>query len=323
MADPDQLPWDIGYVVDEDLRCTGFGVLRGPVRHSHYLKQLAELAEDHHIIGMTCWGVFPMIGNLDGNLPDEEGLINGHDEPYMEFIEGWTHCFRHPDAYLPRGVPRTLFSNSDNLDPDRIWKLATESGPMEKKWDFFYTCVSNKHSAIRKNWELAKTCSLRFAEELGLRGVLVGVEGFDDVPQHPNLDTFPEVGWREFLQILGQSRVAFFPNTWDPSPRVIAEALCLDIPIVTNEDILGGWQYISPVTGRSFTDEGSAVEAMALVQSADVWPREWYMTHYGRRNAGPRLAEFLRTVTNGEDATSSLRTARFYHPRDFGGAPPK
>lgn len=32
-------------------------------------------------------------------------------------MDGWLHCFRNPDAVLPKGVPRILLSESDFYNP--------------------------------------------------------------------------------------------------------------------------------------------------------------------------------------------------------------
>ncbi len=39
------------------------------------------------------------------------------------------------------------------------------------------------------------------------------------------------------------------------SPRVITEALLTDLPILVNENILGGWKYVNEKTGVFFRDE--------------------------------------------------------------------
>ena len=313
----DAYPWSLGYIVDEDLRDTGFAVVRGRLRTAEHFQLFADVAGDHRIIGMTCHGVFPMIGLGEGNLPDGAGVIEGRNASYVRPAIGWAHCFRDPDRYLPKDVPRILFSNSDNMDPDRVWRTASRSGPLRKLWDFFYTCLPDEANVVRKNWDLAKRCVLRFAEELGLRGLLVGLDGVSDVPQHPRLQVCPQLDWPMFLRCLAESRVAFFPNTWDPSPRVMAEALCLDVPILVNRDILGGWKYVTSDTGRFFDAERDAVAAMAELRSASLGPRQWFCRHFGRANAGPRLAGFIRHLADASGDPCHARTALFFNPNEW------
>ena len=196
-------------------------------------------------------------------------------------------------------------------------------GPVRKEWDYIYVGGSDNAGRMRKNWELAKRCALRLADELDLRGLLVGMAGESDVPDHPLVEACPQLKWSEFLPVLAGSRVAFFPNTWEPSPRVIGEALCLDVPILVNRAILGGWKYVCPATGRFFTDEFDVVEAMESIRSGSLNPREWFCANYGRANAGPRLAAFLRLLAPDDPRAAELESASFYSPRDLSGALPK
>ena len=85
------------------------------VRRDH-LRLLDELSGDHRIIGITCWSVFPMIGDHLANVAGERP-VEGRHEDYLSAIEGWAHCFRDPENYLPADRPSFLFSNSDNMGP--------------------------------------------------------------------------------------------------------------------------------------------------------------------------------------------------------------
>lgn len=62
--------------------------------------------------------------------------------------------------------------------------------------------------------------------------------------------------------------------------RVIVEALCLNIPVVVNKHILGGWKYVNQYTGEFFSDSSDVVDAFARLRSperaAELFPREWY-----------------------------------------------
>ena len=270
---------------------------------------------------MTCHGRLPhdrrASGESPGNAPRE-----GRHERYLDDILGWAHCFRNPGEYLPPDRPRVHFCNSDNLDPDRVWRIATRSERLAKQWDFIYSCLAEPANVVRKNWDLAKRCATRFADELGLRGLLVGVAALADVPRHPLIEVTPELGWPDLLRCVVQSRVAFFPNTWDPSPRMMAEALC--VPVLVNRHILGGWHYVCDATGRFFTDAQDAVDGMisSAVRSFSSRVAGTGANH-GVRNAGPRLAEFLRPLAVAAGRDCGWDTASFYSPRDWEGLPPR
>ena len=310
-----EFPWELGYIVDGELRDVGFAVIRGRITGPDDLQTLDALARDHQMIGMTCQGVFPMIGGLPGNLPDDRGPLDGLHEPCLGSIEGWAHCFRNPDDFLPSSLPRILFSNSDNINPDWIWDIAHNRGPVEKRWDFIYSCMPEPSNFRRKNWELAKVCAVRFAEELGLRGLLVGVDGVAGAPDHPLIELAPKLPWRKFIGCLARSRVAFFPNTWDPCPRVMAEAMCLDVPLLVNREILGGWKYVCAATGSFFSDDEEAIRSIGDLMSTSLAPRDWFGENYGPQNAGRRLAKFLREISGGR--TAEIERPSFFSPRDY------
>jgi hypothetical protein len=84
----------------------------------------------------------------------------------------------------------------------------------------------------------------------------------------PGIETCGELPWHELMARLTQARVAFFPNVLDASPVFLTEALCLDVPIVVNRRILGGWKYVRPGTGRFFTDENDVTGAVAGASSS-------------------------------------------------------
>lgn len=62
--------------------------------------------------------------------------------------------------------------------------------------------------------------------------------------------------------------------------RVVAEALCLDVPVVINTHILGGWKYVDRRTGEFFGNADDVVDAFRRLRSPDraaqLSPREWY-----------------------------------------------
>lgn len=60
----------------------------------------------------------------------------------------------------------------------------------------------------------------------------------------------------------------FIPSVSDASPRVITQALTLDLGVIVNKHIVGGWQYVNDQTGAFFSDENDVVEAVKSVLEA-------------------------------------------------------
>merc|ERR1712039_816356 len=60
---------------------------------------------------------------------------------------------------------------------------------------------------------------------------------------------------RDYFDYLRQSRFAFLPQVHDASPRVSTQALTLDVPILMNWYIMGGWKYVTEQPGELRTGE--------------------------------------------------------------------
>jgi hypothetical protein len=89
------------------------------------------------------------------------------------------------------------------------------------------------------------------------------------------------------------------PNELDASPRVLAEALCLDVPLVVYRQILGGWKYVNRFTGVFFDDERDVVGAVRACFAQSVAPRLWFAANHGAYAGAQRLLRLLRTVDPG------------------------
>lgn len=82
-----------------------------------------------------------------------------------------------------------------------------------------------------------------------------------------------------------QSEFMFVPNLSDASPRVAAEALLRDVPVIMNRHIAGGWKYINEQTGVFFDgvdDFWPAVQRLRALRAAGkLRPHDWFRC--GRR----------------------------------------
>lgn len=56
------------------------------------------------------------------------------------------------------------------------------------------------------------------------------------------------------------------------------EALCLNVPILVNRHILGGWKYVNEQTGAFFESVDDVVPAFQqlLARQSQLRPREWF-----------------------------------------------
>jgi len=89
----------------------------------------------------------------------------------------------------------------------------------------------------------------------------------------------------------------FVPNIADASPRVITEAMCYNMPVLVNHNIIGGWHNVVPgVTGEFFTDEFDVVPALKKITENydDYQARDWYCQNRGQEVAGGQMLQFLK-----------------------------
>jgi hypothetical protein len=292
------LPWSILRILDERGEDTEFCALRGPVAANQVQPSLDRFIRDHRIIGICSRGVFP------GHEPLYDALL-GHEarsqsiEPYqyVERSEGWAHCFRRPELYLPANLPATLLSESDFKDPDWVWRVGCQQGQPPKHWDVIYVCGQGLYNEFAKNKALGMSSIYRLCSELGIRSLAVGCSetGWAEVP-YGELQVTGDLAWHELMECLARSRIALFPNGLDPSPRLLAESLCLNVPLVVNREILGGWKYVTPYTGEFFNTEVDVVQVVREVLDTSYSPREWFMANHGPFKAGRRLAGFLDSL---------------------------
>jgi len=294
VADLTEVDWPFLFAADPSGRGVGWAVVRGPiVTHAHHA-QLAELSRAGlRFAGVTSYMSFPA---PDGGDPRDYGTL----------CEAWCHGFRDPEAFLPP-VPRALISESDFVDC-RLLPAADRGQDGDRPW-FAYVGASEGWKKGCKNWELAARCVPRLCRELDLDALVIGAPDAE-FPTAPRITFSPEMAWPGFLGLLRRARFLFVPNVFDASPRVLAEALCLDVPLVVHRRILGGWKYVNAFTGTFFDGEDDVVSAADRCLARPRSPRSWFRSQYGPYLSGQRLLRLLRAVDPCIAETSHLVLSR-------------
>ena len=295
---PMRLAWPFLAVADAAGRGTGWCALGGPLRKQSDVDIYNDLRRSFRFIGLTSYTTFPLV---------DEGPISD----YGRLCEGWCHCFRDPDLYIPSELPRELISESDFLDYESVCpeNLSSADGP-QKDFDFIYVCLPGKWKETTKNWPLAKRCLHRLCYDLNLKGLLLGRWQILDLPFHRNLTVQGDVPHRQLLEYLCHSRMLFVPSVMDASPRILAEALCLDVPILVHRRILGGWKYVNSSTGAFFESEDDVTQAAQQCLGEGFRPRQWFKTNFGPILSSERLCGFLRQLDPQVKAMLPMQLAR-------------
>lgn len=286
--------WPFLFVLDAEDRQTGWALVNGPIVTRAQQEQFVELRRTgHRFVGMSSYLTFP-----DG--------CRGDPLDYELVCDAWCHCFRTPGRFLRTELPRALISMSDFTDYQRVSPHGL--APPAERFDVVYVGATEDWKREAKNWRLAASAVPRLCCELGMCALVIGSPS-DDFEPSPRVTFRAQVPWPILLAHLASARFLFVPNVTDASPRIIAEALCLDVPIVVHREILGGWKYVNRFTGAFFENEAGATAAARAVCEASIAPREWFRANYGPYLTGKRLLALLRSVDPTLKERSHLRVS--------------
>jgi hypothetical protein len=282
------------YVTDARFRSVGWALVTAPITTRRHHQQMAQLSRDgYRFAGMPGYLTFPR-----GNAVDVRD--------YGQLCEAWCHCFREPHRFLPSDMPRALISHSDFTDPQTVNpRQLRRQRVAELDYDFVYVGATETWKREAKGWRLAAHWIPRICMELDLRALVV--EGpINDLRASAAVRFTDALAWKELLAVMAEARFLFVPNLNDASPRTLTEALCLDVPVVVNRWILGGWKYVNAFTGEFFDREHNAVDAVRECLKRPRHPRRWYQANYGPYLAGRRLLDLLRRLDPGITEHSHL-----------------
>jgi hypothetical protein len=285
--------WPIQRVLNHARETTGWALVHAPIQSPHRMRLLADLRrEGTRFVGMSSDTTFPR--------SKSRGPID-----YTQLCEAWCHCSRAPEEFLPAAMPRIRLSLSDFVHAQEIVDLS-RMVPSGAPFDFVHVTAAAPWKAEAKGWPLALRCLPMLCEELGLRGLVVGVHG-SSVLSIRGVTWRPFLPRAEFLAALARARFLFVPNDADASPRVLAEALSLDVPLLMNRGILGGWHYLNRRTGVTFDGEKDvAVGALSCLAERTWRCRPWFEAHHGPRRSGTRLARLLSRLDPRLDRSQPL-----------------
>ena len=254
------------------------------------------------IFGITAYKSFPNRELLDKS----EGEYERNDTfNYTKEIRDWLCCFSNKSKYGFTGWNRTIdISESDFYNAEKDMSI-------KKEWDFIYICNKDDDScpldgwnAINRNFDLAKKCFPIMCKEFGLKGLIVGREGcgLEKEYSKEQLETIGWLDWHVLQDKMRASKFLFVPNIFDASPRVIAECITKDLPVLMNRKILCGSKYVNYDTGEFFTDETDIRSALTNLKNKEykISPKKWWEENYSQEKMQKRLRDFLSECFPGE-----------------------
>ncbi len=276
-------------------------LITAPFRGSDHDKLYLEYKNQYNpkleFMGISSYSEFP--GKLTN--PYENRYHEKENHNYQSMVKTWLHCFRNPNLYLKPEyeLPRLDLSESDFKD----YVSHKPDLSIKKEYDFIYICLKDNDKCTpgwqshNRNWELGKKCLVTMCRKFKLKGAIIGRENCDFTDLCSGIvKVLPFLKYHEFQKELQKAKFLFLPNVTDASPRVITEAMCYDLRLLVNYNIIGGWKYVTPETGEFFTDEFDIEPALdKLITNMERYtPRKHFMENYGKEKSGKKLANFIK-----------------------------
>lgn len=278
----------------------------------------------YYFIGMSSYidfpgllGEKPKIANPHDAMHDENHMAWNYN--YFDLVEGWCHCFRHPEKYIPHNIPKALISESEFVSNSNIDPPEDNS----KDYDFIYICLKDNDKcedgwqSHNRNWDLAQKCLDIMCNKYHLRGLLIGRVNCK-LPSgcHNLMKTTDFMDYSEFIIQYHKARFIFIPNQDDASPRVLAEGLLRNLPALVNYNILGGWKYINEQTGELFNGmEDFEIKLQKLLNNYSTYkPKEHFLSNYGKEYQGKDLFEFIKSIIPNDKLNFDIDKTKYLYP---------
>ena len=264
-------------------------------KYQDYLEAKSRGAK---FIGCSSYINFPCITQNKHDITSDKDHISWKYN-YFDLCFGWFHPFKNPNTCIPKDFPKALISESDFVRYNN-YKYNENA---EKEYDFIYICLKDNDKcedgwqSENRNWNLAKKCIDIMCSKYKMRGLLIGRINCELPPScHKLMETTDFMNYNVFINQYQKCRFIFVPNLLDASPRVLAEALCFNLPCLVNNNILGGWKYVNDKTGMLFNDEHDFENVLQkFLNKFDKYtPRKYFINNHGANYEGKEIIAFIK-----------------------------
>ena len=251
------------------------------------------------VFGITAYKSFPK--KIHDQSEDKYHLNDNFD--YLGNIKNWLCCFKNVDEF-------GFTKNHNILDLSESDFYNIDEKKEDKIYDFIYICNKdnvpdcpiNGWNAINRNFDLALKCFPIMCNVFNLKGLVVGRIGCGLEKTYPTIETTDFLEWPILQTKMRQSKFLFVPNIHDASPRVVAECITKNIPVLMNSNILCGTKYINEMTGELFTSENDIENVLKIMlekidagryNTIDFWNQ-----FYGTERSATLLYDFIKSSFN-------------------------
>jgi len=240
---------------------------------------------------------------------------------YIDMFPGFLHMMHKPEEHFPPTTKTILMSQSDfNLYGPETYYMQHKNE--EKIYDFVYSggdqdvlndCVG--WASYNKNFSFVREAlEVMCSDEFNVTGVLVANKDKKDtractIPKACEgkiVQTTFLADQNKFFDYLSKARWAFLPQVCDASPRVSTQALSMNIPLLMNQNIMGGWKYMDegvksglPI-GEYFHDMSNFKDSLRRIldntrgNNSPYKPLQFVKSNYGNERSGRRLYDFIK-----------------------------
>jgi hypothetical protein len=288
--DPEE--WGLMELLDENGKRTDYIAVRRHQLVKGNYDRLRELVATKKIIGLSSYTNFPQKSicpheSYDGEVFD---IIKDH-------VILWLHCFKDPQNYVPPNIPLLLYSETDQYHIHDCHNKSAAT--INKNYDF---CCYLPQAHVKWNtWIRGAEVAVKWlncmADEMGLRILVVGVDATID-GLSPKVNVVKSLPFHEWIAKLGECKYLINFARYDASPRVIMDGLLSNVPVLLNENVLGGWKYINKDTGQLFFYDADIKHTVETFMNQSYEPRKWLDKNYSVERNQALLADTVNRLAS-------------------------
>jgi hypothetical protein len=281
-------------IYDSKNRITNIISITACFRSDEHRKIYEKLKKEGYIF-FGCCSYLEFPGKIIHPYDDKYHVKN--KDNYIKMCKAWCHCFKEPKKIFPDSTPLALISESDFVNLNKL-KSAKKN---KKKYDFIYICLDGnmKWQEYIHRWHFAIRAIEIMCNKYNLKGLLVGRKNSSRLPNIKNKDLLEMTELlkkEDFIKKMKQCKFLFECAGSSASPRVITESMALDLPVLLNKNIIGGWKYINNKTGETFVNINDFEEKLNLLLNNynNYEPRKYLENNFGIEKSGKKLLKFLK-----------------------------